>query len=51
MAVKNVGVTERCFRLIVGGLLILVGLSTGGWIRWLGVATGLALILTGLARH
>ena len=51
MAGKNVGVTERWVRLMGGGLLILVGLTAGGWIRWLGMAIGLALVLTAAIRH
>lgn len=46
MTVKNVGVVERWARLIVGGVLILLGLSLSGWIRWASGLAGLALVLT-----
>jgi hypothetical protein len=48
---KNIGAAEGWVRLTGGALLILVGLTAGGWIRWLGMAIGLALVLTAAIRH
>lgn len=43
---ENVGVVERWVRLIVGGVLIVLGLNLSGWIRWVSGLVGLALVLT-----
>ncbi len=44
---KNIGAAEGWVRLTGGALLILLGLMADGWIRWLALAAGLALVLTG----
>jgi len=48
---KNVGAAERWVRLIGGGVLMLVGLRLVGWVRWVSVLGGLALVLTSALRH
>lgn len=50
-AAKNIGAVERWVRLIGGGLLILLGLSRGGWVGWVSGLAGLTLVLTSSARY
>ena len=51
IAVRNIRAVERWVRLIGGGLLILLGLSLGGWPGWVSGLAGLALILTAAVRY
>jgi hypothetical protein len=43
---KNIGVTDRVVRVIVG-LLLLSLFASDGWVMWLGLA-GVAVIATGI---
>lgn len=46
MMAKNIGAVEKWVRLIVGGILILLGLNLSGWMRWVSGLVGLAFVLT-----
>jgi uncharacterized membrane protein len=50
-AAKNIGAVERWVRLIGGGLLVLLGLSRGGWVGWVSGLAGLALVVTSAVRY
>lgn len=45
---KNVGSIDRIIRIVVGIVLLLWGLGSGGLLGWIAVIIGLIALLTGI---